>query len=776
MPYKLYALPVVAAVTASLFSCESERTQLSISTISQALDSCGNGSCDEGETPANCFDDCVTTPENNTCRSAIDISAGGSFLSHNINKNSPDHSYDLYYKFTLNTPKIATLNVPNERPEPALQTPQGFQLSLYKGESCNRLGDAMVSDSLYNGSAIQAILDAGTYYVQTSLYGGQAGYFYLNAQFEDYVPVCGDGYCVGESDDPAQPNFCGLDCWPNEEWGCGDYICRNYCGDGQCDDAEKLTSEGVFYVCPEDCWKPNDGECTAPNESPFNSYADCQGRCGDLICTPEIENTETCPQDCVISNDTCDSAIPLILRTAVDGSTISATVSDLGSQNAPDVWYKLTIEEEGLYAIDLQTTTVSSWEPWFQICPAQDCQSVQSWNCTYGQDHLAKQLAAGTYYLTVYPYPYGNHKTGTFSLQLTTYTYTPPSLSKGLAVIDDYAHLKLKLWGSDAGRDLKRDANLFYSYTDPDGDHSRIDEYTDDLEIAYDEDMFVVTGLVMNPVYLSLGQNLDAIQSLKAEIWIYDRDEQSTSITVDVTSPAEATDGEPYEPFFVKCGPHSTCDEGICVSQCPAIANCKAFHITCEEDEDGILTGSVCSECEDGYYGDTCTPCTAIANCAHLTCTSSENSSCSACDTGFELANNACNDCADGYYRKIAQETLTCVTDCGSGYTADETTRTCIEETSDGGSEDSGTSDGGSEDSGTSDGGPEDAGTNDGGGSSDASFSSDASEIQADADTDSGLEEENGGDSGCSNVPGSRSCGWLSLTMLPLIACRRRRK
>merc|ERR1719336_2009879 len=64
--------------------------------------------------------------------------------------------------------------------------------------------------------------------------------------------------------------------------------------------------------------------------------------------------------------------------------------------------------------------------------------------------------------------------------------------------------------------------------------------------------------------------------------------------------------------------------------ECTSIANC-AGDVTCTD-----ATDSVCSSCEDGFYGDTCAECTSVANCAgDVTCTDETDSVCSSCEDGF---------------------------------------------------------------------------------------------------------------------------------------------
>ncbi len=781
---------------------------------------CGDGLCSEanGETLENCALDCSPAPTNTDCAHALDISAGGSFLSHNFNKNYPESPLNLYYTFTLAEPKAVTLNTVGDRPEPAIRNPYNPDLKLYMNGECS--GSVYkYSEYVFRGQEIKTHLDAGQYAVTANFdYSNKTGYFYLNASFEDYTPACGDGVCFDESVNPSDQNFCALDCWTQ-------------CGNDSCEEAETLTADGSHFVCPKDCWEKGDGVCMGPNENAFNSYADCNGSCGDLICS----EGETCPADCdAPSNDDCNTPTTLTIGETVYGGMTAATSSGIFRVTfLTDVWYKFTIEEPGLYALDVQPIAFD-WNPSAYIyeADAQICSKINQY--PWGQNHVVRELEAGDYDVAVM----GRSPiiTGAFSLKLAPYSYTPPSITEARVVMDDQDRLGIKVKGTDAGQDIYTYDFYGYSYTDLDGDsNGTTDRLTWD-DIIYDGENFVATSV--QPFY----RDFDPTKPITIDIHISDRDGQSATLEdVVVTAPEQAADGEPCEPFFVICGAHSRCDEteSICISNCPAIANCATGYLTCEEGADGTFQNSTCSECIPGYYGATCSEiCPAITHCwGEIACTNAEDAICSNCEDGY--SGNQCDACAEGYYRKTVDESWSCVTDCGEGYTADDGTKTCVKETTDGGSEDGGsedattdggnedgsttdggsedggaedggaedgsTTDGGAEDGGAEDGGAEDGGTSDGGtsdagsedggsedggttdsGSEDAttdsgstdSATSDSgnSDTQDDADVDGGSEDDDGGDSGCSHLPGSRSSGWLALTALPLLAIRRRRK
>ncbi len=830
MSHRSYALLALAAATAGLISCEEEELQnASLQTVRQAEEgSCNyDGTCDEGETAESCAFDCGPAPTNTDCGHAIDISAGGSFLSHNFNKNDPESPFSLYYTFTLAEPKLVTLNTLGDRPEPAIRDPYEPRFRLYRNGDCSNY-DYVSSATIFRGQEIQKHLGAGQYAVEVYPYDGLTGYFYLNASFEDYTPACGDGVCFDESVNPSDQNFCALDCWTQ-------------CGNDSCEEAETLTADGSHFVCPKDCWEKGDGVCMGPNENAFNSYADCNGSCGDLICS----EGETCPADCdAPSNDDCNTPTTLTIGETVYGGMTAATSSGIFRVTfLTDVWYKFTIEEPGLYALDVQPIAFD-WNPSAYIyeADAQICSKINQY--PWGQNHVVRELEAGDYDVAVM----GRSPiiTGAFSLKLAPYSYTPPSITEARVVMDDQDRLGIKVKGTDAGQDIYTYDFYGYSYTDLDGDsNGTTDRLTWD-DIIYDGENFVATSV--QPFY----RDFDPTKPITIDIHISDRDGQSATLEdVVVTAPEQAADGEPCEPFFVVCGAHSRCDEteNICISNCPAIANCFPGYLTCEEGADGTFQNSTCSECIPGYYGATCSEiCPAITHCwGEIACTNAEDAICSNCEDGY--SGNQCDACAEGYYRKTVDESWSCVTDCGEGYTADDATKTCVKETTDGGSEDGGsedattdggnedgsTTDGGSEDGGSEDGGAEDGGTTDGGtsdggaedggtsdggttdggaedggtsdgGTSDAgsedggsedggtsdSGSEDATsdsgstdsgntdsgntDTQDDADVDGGSDDDDGGDSGCSHLPGSRSSGWLALAALPLLAIRRRRK
>ena len=110
-------------------------------------------------------------------------------------------------------------------------------------------------------------------------------------------PVCGDGVCEGAEQNPNSPVFCPPDC----EQG-------PICGDGVCQGGENPGT------CPQDCAKEpicGDGECS-PGETADGCPSDCGAGpvCGDGLCAAQ-ESPDTCPEDCgglkpVCGNGACE--------------------------------------------------------------------------------------------------------------------------------------------------------------------------------------------------------------------------------------------------------------------------------------------------------------------------------------------------------------------------------------------------------------------------------------------------------------------------------------
>jgi len=80
-------------------------------------------------------------------------------------------------------------------------------------------------------------------------------------------PVCGDGTCELELDENCFD--CAADCG----------FCDNSCGNGICD---VFNGENCINCPIDECEEPCEGEV----------------RCGDMICTPDVEDCTICPADC----------------------------------------------------------------------------------------------------------------------------------------------------------------------------------------------------------------------------------------------------------------------------------------------------------------------------------------------------------------------------------------------------------------------------------------------------------------------------------------------
>ncbi len=99
-------------------------------------------------------------------------------------------------------------------------------------------------------------------------------------------PVCGNGQCEpGES-----PNNCPKDCGGSNKGSCK----------GQCGKYQQNSPCQCDQQCVEfgDCCKDYKEYCSGPNPGPV---------CGNGICQPPVETSQSCPQDCGSSKKPCKS-------------------------------------------------------------------------------------------------------------------------------------------------------------------------------------------------------------------------------------------------------------------------------------------------------------------------------------------------------------------------------------------------------------------------------------------------------------------------------------
>ncbi|XP_069128368.1 multiple epidermal growth factor-like domains protein 10 [Argopecten irradians] len=132
----------------------------------------------------------------------------------------------------------------------------------------------------------------------------------------------------------------------------------------------------------------------------------------------------------------------------------------------------------------------------------------------------------------------------------------------------------------------------------------------------------------------------------------------------------------------------NTCDKtsGICFS-CKADFSGTYCRCPLHCADQSCLTGH-CSNCNDGYYGATCTPCPT--GCSSNTCDKTSGICLTGCKTGFSgtycrcplnCADQSCpptghcSTCSDGYY---GQSCLACPTGC-STTTCNQTSGICLE-------------------------------------------------------------------------------------------------
>ena len=513
---------------------------------------CGDGICtaEAGEDEESCRVDCHTVT-NTTCARALDISAGGTFETSNFNTGDDygKSGQDVFFGFTLTENKRVTL-VTSQLDSPRVL--RDTYLWLLEGD-CDHLSlidknDDSNQENEGAYSRIETALPPGEYYVVAESYDeGATGEFKLTASFDPYTPICGDDVCLEESDDPESERYCAKDCVV-----CGDHVCS------PSETIEQLDSSR--YYCPEDCAVPGDGICTPEAESIYSSAADCGGRCGDFICSTD-ESVTDCPNDCTPSvNMTCETAIELTLGTAViDGTTTS---TETGLYDDWTVWYKFTVTDPGLYAIDIEATAGDeNWLPFFDVVPS--CDSTDSDSLMAGWSHKLVELDAGIYYIPVTAMMLGTM--GAFSLKVSPHSYTVPVLSEASVVLTFDRQLGMKFTGMDAGHDLdrvefslfdERGAKLVIGY---DEDGEPFDEGYLELSPNYDGDRYVAT------VFDDFSDFFEILNAKTANVAICDIDDScSATMTVDVASsviPEEVATGAACDGFFTVCSAGQSCDD-----------------------------------------------------------------------------------------------------------------------------------------------------------------------------------------------------------------------
>ncbi|MDY0062946.1 MAG: hypothetical protein RBU45_24270, partial [Myxococcota bacterium] len=353
---------------------------------------CGDDVCERplGENHDNCADDCPAPPANDTCASAVTITASGEqSVSGTTIGAVPDLSAmrggDVYYTFTLGAEAAVTATVTSD---PAWDT----YLVLLKG-SCDALETVVTNDD-FDGfgsgkSRVAKVLAAGTYFLAVDGFGNDDfGPFDLAVVFGE-APVCGDGTC-NEAFETWQT--CLEDC--PAPIVCGNYICQ-----------EGETAESCASDCPT---------------------------CGNQLCESWLgESKASCGDDCpgAPTNNTCDKATVLALDgVAVNGTTIAATTEYKPRTRGPDVYYKFSLPADS--PITLLMATDPAWDTYLFLlkgtCDGYEevAYNDDSGGIGSGRSMISKEtLAAGDYLVVVTGYKVST--VGPFTLTGST-VYTEP--------------------------------------------------------------------------------------------------------------------------------------------------------------------------------------------------------------------------------------------------------------------------------------------------------------------------------------------------------------
>jgi hypothetical protein len=288
----------------------------------QAPPVCGNGKCDDGENPFSCPKDCGGGPicGNGTCE------AGESA------QNCPQDCFSTGNLLVCAKAKC-----------------EKTYIACSNDAQCNKALDCIAkctetscinSCAAQNTGALQLLIPlAQCAQQQGCLSGGGGGAVCGNGKCEpgesaqscpkdcQTGPVCGNGQCEPGEGPQNCPSDCQQEgscvgkcggqgsggCWCDQQCAelgdcCSDFkkVCSDtvpVCGDGKCNNGESANS------CPQDC-KPvcGNGQCEKGEQD--TCPKDCGPPppvCGDGACAQPFENENSCPKDCASAGKPCKS-------------------------------------------------------------------------------------------------------------------------------------------------------------------------------------------------------------------------------------------------------------------------------------------------------------------------------------------------------------------------------------------------------------------------------------------------------------------------------------
>jgi hypothetical protein len=251
---------------------------------------CGDGSCDDGETPESCAADCAVTCGDGTCDGGESAASCPQDCGNTCGDGRCEGA-----ESPATCPDDCAASACGDGeclpPEDVASCPRDCGASCGNGE-CEP-GESVDTCAADCGSTCGDSVCDGTETPETCA--------------RDCGATCGDGVCAnGET-----PETCARDCGAT----CGDGVCADgetpetcerdcgaTCGNGECEPGESVEQ------CPRDCSETcGDGVCEGA-ETPQTCDRDCGATCGNGDCEPG-ESVEQCPRDCgaTCGNGECEA-------------------------------------------------------------------------------------------------------------------------------------------------------------------------------------------------------------------------------------------------------------------------------------------------------------------------------------------------------------------------------------------------------------------------------------------------------------------------------------
>ncbi len=261
---------------------------------------CGNGQCENGETEANCPQDCdddaecgdgICGEEENQFNCPQDCAVSQMFCGDGV-CDGPENEE--------NCPEDCAGGGPSELIDCVFDACPESAEACFEDPECTDIVecalecdfDLQCAQGCFTGFPSGPVLEL----FQCAATSGC---------FEQEGPNCGNGAC----EDGENEFNCPEDCEQSQM----------FCGDGLCDGPENPQN------CPEDCGEPStecgNGQCES-GESSITCPEDCEGgglQCGDAYCGSN-ETATSCPEDCQASDVCLQEVCPDLYYLCIDDS------------------------------------------------------------------------------------------------------------------------------------------------------------------------------------------------------------------------------------------------------------------------------------------------------------------------------------------------------------------------------------------------------------------------------------------------------------------------